>query len=537
MADGEVPAEEKLRKLEEQTKQWKEIVVAQLNEAANKNKLLREELRVLRAEKDAAVTEVRLQLSQEFKERTGMLREEVAQLQAAAAQLREENHLLAAQHEEALAATERRMAEMRQVDAAQERARAAAETQKVEADLRAQLQRQAEAQQAMEHEAEVLRDRLGRVTAQYQELSELLRHHDSKAADDRGGGGATADGTASDAAHQHQLERVKAELASKALDTQRQLQEADRRYQAEREAALLEQQRREDQLAVAQALLRQSQADLSALQRRLSHSETERQSTERHFAAKVASLSKELAAALDGAREAQQHEAAMRAQTEGLHAHIKGLEEEAESREAAFRALMLSEDEKTLVHELRAALQESADRADSWKAKYYSTLEGTPSPFKRAKSPDGGSAAGELEPGDDSPAPGDRERDAQRALELREREAALAAQAADLARKAALLQVAEAKLSETKRQVAEQANLLLLLQQKQQQQPSARPGTGSPPWRASPPPEGPGVMLGLDAHVPHVCRVGTRRLIGKPRVLLFAGLFFVVFVMLMISSQ
>jgi len=69
-----------LQALKAKTAKWKTVVKAQLEEAAQKNERLREELATANKRADAAGAQVRLQLTAEFKERTSGKEDEIKRL-------------------------------------------------------------------------------------------------------------------------------------------------------------------------------------------------------------------------------------------------------------------------------------------------------------------------------------------------------------------------------------------------------------------------------------------------------------------------
>lgn len=494
-ASQELSAEDKLKALQDKTNAWKAAVTNQLNDAAKKNKILREELRVAREEKETALSELRLQLSREFKERTAMQIDELQVLNKQAEQLREEKKKLAEAHEAELKAFEVRLREACTFESekahSEEVEKWVRERDRLENALHA---KEKEVDQA-QHEASLLTARLERLGKQYEELSALIH------VDAAGGAAATATGSPSlsvvsgvaqgseegdgpagaassvalavnDAAHKQQLEAVRAELASKEQHVQRMLESAQREQEQERQQFLREVHRRDEQLAVLQALLKQAQSELSTSQQRISRAQTEKQSLEQHYAKKVSSLSNELALQLDQLGEAQRTTEDLTRQLREAKEQIRSLEGDAATREEAFQSLMLSEDDKQLVKQLQQSLLASRDEAEDWRLRYYQLQENRHGQAaSRSEHAIDSQAAASVDPSKDSAAEGTtsilidaRHGSADPDTRLRaiaEREAALTAQAAQLETKAQLLRSAEVKLEEMKKSLASQASVLL----------------------------------------------------------------------------
>ncbi|KAK7200683.1 hypothetical protein NESM_000125400 [Novymonas esmeraldas] len=488
--------EAQLHAMEAKMVKWKEVVTTQLNDAARKNKKLREELRLLREEKEAALSELRVQLSVEHQERTAMQSDEVAALTQQNAALREEKRIMAATHETELQTTRLKLRDVIQLELETTFKRREEQWTKEKAQLQARAEAQETERAQAEHECDVLKMRLSRLGAQYDELATLLQPEGGaptsaralETGDDGGssgggvnGGGGGSSGAARQqsavtAAHARQIESIKAELQSKEQHTQFLLDRARQEHEAEKTQLVRELQLREEELKVAHTLLKQVQMESSRAVERVSRAQTERQALEQRYAEKVAALSQELAGRIHAVDEAVTMNKRLQEQLRTTQQQVTMLEDESTMREEAFHSLMLSEDNKRLVMELQRAVQTARDEAQEWRMQYYSSLTGThasakdaapaaspPSP-RQSLEPDQDGAGGESSPAGEVRTPQAWQD------QLTARAAQLEAHAAQLARKAALLDTAEAKLQEMRRSMASQASLLLQQQQQQQQQ-------------------------------------------------------------------
>jgi hypothetical protein len=507
--------EERLHALEHKMAAWKEAVAAQLNDAARKNKKLREELRVLREEKEIALSALRVQLTEEFHERTSMQREELAELTKQAALLREEKKVMAAAHEVELQKTRVQLRDVIQLEVETHYKRKEEQWEKEKALLQTRVETKETERAQMEHECEVMKVRLSRLAAQYEELASLLQSDDgtsgssalsptsqgvrSTSSPDAAPAGtslqdAARQQTAVSAAFTQQLEAMKAELQSKEQHTQFILDRAKQEYEAEKAQLLRELQLREEELKVAHTLLKQVQAESSGYLQRVSHAQTERQALEQRYAAKIATLSEELTERMRAVDEAQAVSKRLQDQLRTAQQQVATLEEESTMREEAIHSLMLSEDNKRLVMDLQRAVQVARDEAEGWKMQYYAAISSHPN--GAAKHADGASknASGT---DDAAPSPslfsstsgvgtGSAQDGSEASLaamgtrtpqawqkQLAAREASLEAQAAQLTRKAHLLEAAEAKLNDMRRSMASQASLLLQQQKSSQRNRSS----------------------------------------------------------------
>ncbi|KPA76944.1 hypothetical protein ABB37_07321 [Leptomonas pyrrhocoris] len=505
-ASPAMAAEARLHALETKTAMWKEAVATQLNDASRKNKKLREELRAVREEMDAALGDLRVQLTDEFHERTAMQREELAALTTQAALLREEKKAMAAAHEAELQRARVQLRELIQLEVETNYKRKDEQWSKEMTALQTRAEAKETEKVQAEHECEVLKMRLNRLGAQYEELASLLQP--------KGGEGSSAPSQASDgldeaaglhiqgparqqtavnAAFTQQLESMKAELQSKEQHTQFVLDRAKQEHEAEKSQLLRELQLREEELKVAHTLLKQVQVESSGYQQRVSHAQTEKQALEQRYAAKVAALNAKLAERVQVVEEAQVVTKRLQEQLRTAQQQVATLEEESIMREEAFHSLMLSEDDKRVVMELQRAVQTARDEAEAWKMQYYTALSSPPNGAKTATGDRGGTPSAIQEGGRSSggrdggeaalstaaspavetnhnnrdgasphavPAAAVRTPQAWHE-QLAAKEASLEAHAAQLERKAHLLDAAEAKLNDMRRSLASQASILL----------------------------------------------------------------------------
>ncbi|TPP39820.1 hypothetical protein CGC20_30745 [Leishmania donovani] len=451
---------------------WKEAVTTQLNDAARKNKKLREELRLLREEKANALSGLRVQLTEEFQERTAMQRDELEALKKQAAALREEKKTMAATHEAELQAARTKLREVIQLELETEYKRREGDWEKEKTQLQMLTAAKETERAQAEHECGVLQLRLNRLGTQYDELATLLQPECGFTAETcvLEAGDHAADGTsnaerqktAMAAAHARQMESIKADLQSKEQRTQFLLGRAKQEHEAEKTQLLRELHLREEELKVAHTLLKQVQVENSRYMERVSHAQTERQALEQRYAAKVSALSQELAERIQAADEVQLANKRLQEQLRTSQQQVATLEEESTMREEAFHSLMFSEDSKRITMDLQRALQAARDEAEEWKMQYYAsvtasqppsaavaaTSQGGPSPQKSAE------ADGEHESAAaTAPAAAVRTPEAWHD-QLAAREANLDLQAAQLARKAALLAAAEAKLNKMRSSMA-----------------------------------------------------------------------------------
>lgn len=493
--------EERLQALELKTAKWKEAVATQLNDAAHKNKKLREELRVVRDEKEAALHALRVQLTEEFQERTSMQREELAELSRQAAQLREEKKTMAAAHETELQNTRVQLRGVIQLEVETQFKRKEEQWAKEKATLQVRAEAEEKERVQAEHEADMLKVRLSRLGAQYEELASLLQPKGGSpapsltldAARPTAGGNPSEAGvsgqdaaqqqSAANAAFTQQIENVKAELQSKELHTQFVLERAKQEHEAEKAQLLRELQMREEELKVAHTLLTQVQAESSGYLQRVSHAQTERQALEQRFAAKVAMLSEELRERMRAVDEAQTANRRLQEQLCTAQQQVATLEEESTMREEAFHSLMLSEDNKRLVMDLQKAVQVARDEAEGWKMQYYTALgggggghaSGAVAPVASASASNNQDGVGHSN--DHAPAVLVRTPDVWQ-KQLAEKEASLKEQAEQLEHKAHLLEAAETKLNDMRRSIASQASLLLQQQQQKMSSKHERGGGG-----------------------------------------------------------
>ncbi|KAG5484727.1 hypothetical protein LSCM1_06548 [Leishmania martiniquensis] len=507
-AAAPTPAEQ-LQALEAKMAKWKEAVATQLNDAARKNKKLREELRLLREEKEGALSDLRVQLAEEFQERTAMQRDELAALKQQAAALREEKKTMAATHEAELQTARAKLREVIQLELETEYKRREEQWVKEKVQLQTRTAAKETERAQAEHECDMLKLRLGRLGTQYDELAALLqpdggatsptrvaevdndaaigatsKNAASTSADafDTNGSSAARQQTAVAAAHAKQMESIKAELQSKEQRTQFLLDRAKQEYEAEKAQLLRELQLREEELKVAHTLLKQVQVENSQYMERVSHAQTEQQALEQRYAAKVSAFSQELAERINAADKAQVVNKRLQEQLRASQQQVATLEEESTMREEAFHSLMFSEDSKRITMELQRAVQAARDEAEEWKMQYYASVTASSCP----------SAAAATSPADPSQQKRTKTDDAHVSAvvgapaaaaavrtpqawhdQLAAREADLNSQAAQLARKAALLEAAEAKLNKMRSSMASQASILL------QQSRSGSRGGGS----------------------------------------------------------
>ncbi|KAG5483865.1 hypothetical protein CUR178_06862 [Leishmania enriettii] len=490
--------EEQLHALEAKMTKWKEAVANQLNDAARKNKNLREELRLLRKEKENALSELRVQLTEEFQERTEMQRDELATLKRQTAALREEKKTMAATHEAELQATRTKLREVIQLELETEYKRREEQWEKEKTKLQARSAGKEKERAQAEHECDMLKLRLSRLGTQYDELAMLLQPEggvtsptrvveaDNNAtgrtrsenasptgagASDTNGSSAARQQTAVAAAHARQIESIKAELQTKEQRTQFLLDRAKHEYEVEKSQLLRELQLREEELKVAHTLLKQVQVENSQYMECVSHAQTEQQALEQRYAAKVSALSQELAERINAADEVQLMNKLLQEQLRTSQQQVAMLEEESTMREEAFHSLMFSEDNKRIIMELQRAVQAARDEAEEWKMQYYASVtapRGSAAVAAAATSQAGPSQqkptdAGGTHVSASASAPATASVSTPQAWhdQLAAREADLSAQAAQLARKAALLEAAEAKLNRMRSSMASQAKLLL----------------------------------------------------------------------------
>ncbi|CAJ1018774.1 hypothetical protein Q4I30_001719 [Leishmania utingensis] len=496
---------------------WKDAVTTQLNDAACKNKRLREELRLLREEKESALNELRVQLTEEFHERTAMQQDELATLKQQTATLREEKKTMAATHEEELQTTRMKLREMIQLELKTEYKRREEHWEKEKTQLQARMSAKETERAQAEHECDVLKLRLNRLGTQYDELATLFQPesgvtsltHGLEAGDYKASGtgpenapltpaGAPGAGSATlstngssavrqqaavAATHAKQLESIKAELQSKEQHAQFLLDRAKQEREAEKTQLLREQQLREEELKVAHTLLKQVQMENSRYMERILHAQTERQALEQRYAAKVSALSQELAERIRAADETQIVNKHLQEQLRTFQQQVATLEEESTMREEAFHALMFSEDNKQAAMDLQRAAQAARDEAEEWKMQYYASVTGSHSPTATAAAasqpgPSLPKSAGADDAHGSAAVSASAEASARTPQawhdQLAAREANLNSQEAQLARKAALLAAAEAKLNKMRSSMANQASLLL-----QQSKSSGRDGGSS----------------------------------------------------------
>ncbi|CAG9570159.1 conserved hypothetical protein [Leishmania major strain Friedlin] len=482
---------------------WKEAVTTQLNDAARKNKKLREELRLLREEKANALSELRVQLTEEFQERTAMQRDELEALKKQTATLREEKKTMAATHEAELQATRMKLREVIQLELETEYKRREEGWEKEKTQLQMLTAAKETERAQAEHECGVLQLRLSRLGTHYDELATLLQPEGGVTAETRvleagdhaangtrpesasataagasGTGSAALDTNGSNAerqkmamaaAHARQIESIKADLQSKQQHTQFLLGRTKQQHEAEKTQLLRELHLREEELKVAHTLLKQVQAENSRYMERVSHAQAERQALEQRYAAKVSALSQELAERTHAMDEAQLANKRLQEQLRNSQQQVATLEEESTMREEAFHSLMFSEDSKRITMDLQRAVQAARDEAEEWKMQYYASVTASqPPPAAAAATSQGG-------PSPQKSAEADSEHESAAATasaaavrtpeawhdQLAAREANLDLQAAQLARKAALLAAAEAKLDKMRSCMASQASLLL----------------------------------------------------------------------------
>ncbi|KPI83455.1 hypothetical protein ABL78_7511 [Leptomonas seymouri] len=489
--------EERLQALESKTAKWKAAVAAQLNDAAHKNKKLREELRTVREQTESALSALRLQLTEEFNERTALQREELAERTQQAALLREEKKVMAAAHEEELRKARVQLREVLQLEVETEYKRKEEQWEKEKTALQTRSEaKETELAQA-EHECEMLKMRLSRLGTQYEELASLLQltegenrspqlqasgnANEAAARDERD---PARQQCAVNAALTQQIESIKAELQSKHQQTQFLLGRAKREHEAEKAQLLRELQLREEELKVAHTLLKQVQTESSGYLQSVSHAQTEKQALEQRYAAKVATLSEQLTERMRAVDEAQAMNKRLQEQLHTAQKQVATLEEESTMREEAFHSLMLSEDNKRLVMELQKAVQTARDDAEEWKMQYYTTmcsLSGAKSETEErvgdaSTLPEGGGGDGVPSSSATAASKMSEGRNANSSHtvlaaavgnpqawyeQLAAKESSLEAQAAELEHKAHLLEAAEAKLNDMRRYMANQANLLL----------------------------------------------------------------------------
>ncbi|CBZ24492.1 conserved hypothetical protein [Leishmania mexicana MHOM/GT/2001/U1103] len=482
---------------------WKEAVTTQLNDAARKNKKLREELRLLREEKTNALSELRVQLAEEFQERTAMQRDELEALKGQTAALREEKKIMATTHEAELQATRMKLREVIQLELEAEYKRREADWDKEKTQLQLLTAAKETERAQAEHECGVLQLRLSRLGTQYDDLATLLQPEGGVTAETRllpardhaadgarpegasptaagasGIGSAAFNAHASNAerqrmamaaAHARQIESIKADLQSKEQHTQFLLDRAKQEHEAEKTQLLRELHLREEELKVVHTLLKQVQVENSRYMERVSHAQTERQALEQRYAAKVSALSQELAERIHATDEAQLANKRLQEQLRTSQQQVATLEEESTMREEAFHSLMFSEDSKRITMDLQRAVQAARDEAEEWKMQYYASVTASQPPSATAAATSQGGPSPQKSTEADgkhecatapASAAAARTPEAWRD-ELAAREANLDLQAAQLARKAALLAAAEAKLNKMRSSMASQATLLL----------------------------------------------------------------------------
>ncbi|CAD2222831.1 hypothetical protein AGDE_13800 [Angomonas deanei] len=447
--DGVVSAEEKLKKLQEETEAWKKMAAAQLKEAASKNNKLREELKVVLEEKEKALANLRLQLSTEFKDRSGVLRDENKTLQSSVQTLKEEKVQLQLSHAEEIKNVTERITSVERVE------------------YERQLREQEEAHQAalakleksLQSKKEEVERLTGEVTALRQKVpveDDLKELHELEAAEEAEKKGLL------------DVDTLQSELALLTEKWEREKEQAESLTQTVQELRY-ELQRQQEQTSMVQALLRQSESDQNNLQQRLASGQDEQHNLDKRYAAKVATLSKELALAMEKVQQLERQEHDLHERLTAANKDVDDLTEEAASREAALQSLLLSEGDRQRIHQLQTTVEEKTDEADSWRKKYYDLLEQSPSLRREAdeeeqsidKTPQQTTEEEHsfLTPGK-TPLQSSKKNITAREAELEEREKALNFKEEEVHRKQLLVASAENKLNEARRQLSQQAALL-----------------------------------------------------------------------------
>ncbi|KEG13678.1 hypothetical protein DQ04_00851040 [Trypanosoma grayi] len=442
-------AEEELKRLREKTSAWKQSVAVQLNEAAKKNKQLRDELKAASVSHEAELAAMRVQLDKEFRERTILKDEEIQELQRLITNLREEKRRMAEQHEKDVEQTATRIRENCQMERDTQWEAELAQRDAEVRELRDTVERKEKTIQQSDHEVAVMNARLERLGEQYKELSALMTNDAGQIVSDATGPSSSPAYQqvlkVSDAAHQQQLETARSELRNLEEKHAGKLREAQRTFEVERQRWMDDLYRRDEQLATLQTLLRQAQHEAATAQQRIAGVLAEKERSEQRLAEKVAVLSKELASQMEQSQQLTLEVGRLQREVSRHEAVVHSLEEEAHMREEAFTSLMLSEDSRALVQGLQAALQESRVETEEWRQKYEEVLQDAGRTVVAMQHKDG--RAGDNS-GDASP-------------DMVRREEALAAEASRLESKAKLLKATEQRLEELKRSMVSQASVIL----------------------------------------------------------------------------
>lgn len=488
-ASSGATAEERLQALEHQTTQWKAAVAAQLNDAARKNRKLRDELKQMREEKEQLLTDLRVQLNAEFKERTIMQREELQTLQTKLENVHEEKKLMSVQHEEELKSLNDRLRGVLQIEMEADYRKKSEQAEKDLAGVQHTLAAKEKELEQADHEAGLLKMRITRLSEQYGELAGLLQAGATSSSGQNVGqaspplvesGSPTREGSSASrggllqqnaaaltVAHAQQVEAIRAELQSKEQQSKFLLDRVNAEHEVERSQLMRELQLREDELLVSHTLLKQVQMDSNTYVQRISRIQTQQETLEQGYTTKIAALDRELA---DGAATVQSLEQEKESLLDRLKAsqqQVAALEEEAVIREEALHSLVLSENSKKVALDMQQSLLAAREEAEEWKLQYFAMLDTRGRGDGKDEKPKEWQVPVSCQAGQGSEGTASEilvpssSRKESWAAELKAREAAVAAQESQLQKKAQLLDAAEAKLQDMRRSMAMQASHLL----------------------------------------------------------------------------
>jgi hypothetical protein len=355
-----------LEAFKEKTKQWKQAVKAQLEDAAAKNLALREEIKRLNATHDEHQRSLRLELDSEFRERTQHKDDTIEQLTKDIAAMRESHNKELAEvrrlHEQQFAN------EQAQQQAAHESALAAA-TRRHQAELensQEEVERTIRTLENVRHDLAISQAKLTQVKSQNDDLvaQASVRASDEEyrniSVEERQASAKEVDALRA----QLELHVAKQQALSEQLERVAMEHKSD--MNAKDELREDEIQRREERIIVLQTILKQSQKESNDVQLRWAtlqeehHRELSAQISDRE---RLLSQSRALQSQLEELKKRAQH-----VEEEYLRAKrtVAELEEANVIRDRTFQELLMSDDQKTMMSLLEQRLDKATLESARW---------------------------------------------------------------------------------------------------------------------------------------------------------------------------
>lgn len=352
----------------EKTKQWKQAVKLQLEDAASKNANLREELRRREAEHEAKVTQLRDELTADLDRR--MLAKD-AQLAEVTAELQRARREANAELEELrghMAAKEREIATDLQSSHASHVATLTREHAEEVRELQEELARATRSVENARHELALTQAKLQQAKTNCDDLQQqITQQHGS--AEQWMAQQNSASAKELDALKQ-QLELYASKNAALVEESQKIRVDHQQELRLKDELREDEVQRREERIIVLQTILKSVQSECDSLHLKWSRAQAEHQRQVDALAAEKERTAASLYEALVQVEELRKRVAQLEDECTRNRRTIADLEELSAIRDKTFQELLMSEDQKVMVSHLEHRLNVAAAEAALWQDKF-----------------------------------------------------------------------------------------------------------------------------------------------------------------------